>query len=185
MAKFTNADYLHNHDVYFPKRAIVATGEVNLAMYNLILKNLMILDRGGQTITILLNSEGGDITSCRGIYSAIRECKDYVRIIVYGEANSAASIILQAADERIMMPDSEMMIHLGEETYPSDHPRNIDSLHTHFRRSERWMKKIYLEKIKNKKPRFTKEKLEELLRFDKHLTPRQALDLGLIDLIGE
>lgn len=177
-------EYLHNRNVHFHKRTLWMTGVIDRKMYEEVSKNLAVLDKANSIISIKLFSEGGDLAACRAIYSSIVECQSDVTITVYGEACSSASVILQAADERIMMPESDLMIHLGEEGYPAEHPRNIDALITHNRRMEKWMKNIYLERIKQRKPKYTMQKLSDLMRFDKYITAKQALDLGLIDYIG-
>lgn len=182
--KYTNMEYLQNYDIYFPQRLLYVVGSVTQDMYLKIAKNLLILEQSTGTITIKVYSDGGDTVACRAIYDTIQHCRNFVRIIVYGEACSSASIILQAADERVMAPSSELMIHLGQESYGMEHPRNIDALRTSYRRIENWMRDVYMEKIKVKKPRFTNEKYADLVRFDKYLTPQQALELGLTDRIG-
>lgn len=179
--KSNNCEHLHAYGVHFPTRTILLTGVVSADMYTMLSKNLMLLDRGGNTIVIHLFSEGGDVTAARAIYRRIRECKDHVRIVVYGEASSSASIILQAADERIMTPESILMLHLGEEEISDSHPRNLDRIVAFNRKTEEWMKNIYLQRIKNKKPRFTKSKLDDILMFDSYFTADQALEYGLID----
>lgn len=179
-------DHLHGQGIDYKKRIIFITGPVNVQMYSTVTKNLLLLDGSGDgAITLRINSEGGDVTSCRAIYTAIRQCRNKIRTIVYGEASSAGSILVQAGDERVMTPYSDMMIHVGEETLPEGHPRNIDSLIKYNRHIERWIEDVYLEKIKHKKPRFTKARLKELMQFDTYLTPKQALELGLIDVIGD
>ena len=40
---------------------------------------------------------------------------------------------------------------------------------------------IYLERIREKKPRYKKETLEDLMKFDCFLPPKEAVELGLAD----
>ena len=47
------------------------------------------------------------------------------------------------------------------------------------------MENIYLKKIKESKPRFTRQKLQDLLLFDTYMEPEKALEYNLIDYIGE
>lgn len=178
-------DQFHDKGVFLPTKTIMLTGEVDETMYESALANIHALDSIHGDITIKLMSEGGDVAVARAIYDLIAGCKNIVRIIVYGEAASAATIILQAADKRIMSDNSRLMVHLGAEGIGSDHPRNVDSLYKQYREDEKWMKQIYLQRIKEKKKRFTKAKLDDILVFDKYLKPKEALELGLIDQIGE
>lgn len=179
------AEQAHSYGLYHPTRTIFLTGEVNVDMYELCIKNLHILDTEPETVTIYLNSEGGDVTQGFAIYNAIRAMKSMVRTIVWGEASSIASMILQASDDRVLAPDAEMMIHIGEEGYGQNHPKIIDSWYKRNKEVAERMKTIYLEKIKHKKKRFTKQKFEELWQFDKILTPKEAVELGLADKILE
>lgn len=177
-------DQLHSTGLYLPTRTLFLTGEVNLEMYESCIYNLHILDTNPQeTATIYLNSEGGCVTQAFAIYDAIRAMKSMVRGILWGESSSSASMITQAFDERIMSPNSEMLIHIGEEEYAQNHPKNIENQYKNSRKVEERMKQIYLQKIKEKKPRYTKAKFEELWQFDKTLTPKECKDLGLIDMI--
>ena len=48
------------------------------------------------------------------IFDAIKICRSHVTILVYGQAESMSSIILQAADKRIMMPNSTLYVSLWE-----------------------------------------------------------------------
>jgi ATP-dependent protease ClpP protease subunit len=64
-------------------------------------------------ITILMNNPGGDWYHGMAIYDAIKCSQCHCTIRVYGHAMSMGSIILQAADRRIMMPNSRFMIHYG------------------------------------------------------------------------
>jgi ATP-dependent protease ClpP protease subunit len=78
------------------------------------IKGIHILSaKSNDPITILMNNPGGDWYHGMAIYDAIKTSTCYCNIKVYGHAMSMGSIILQAADNRIMMPNSRFMIHYG------------------------------------------------------------------------
>lgn len=178
-------DLFHDHNIFLDTKTIVIVGDVDEDMFEKVAKSLHALDSKSGEITIKLMSDGGCISAARGIYDLIRGCKNYVRIQCYGSVMSAATIILQAADKRVMAPSSKLMIHVGVESAPEDLPRNIKALQEQHRIDEKWMEDIYLKKIKEKKPRFTRKKLQDMLEYDTYLNAEQALDLGLIDMVGE
>ena len=64
-------------------------------------------------ITIIMNNPGGDWYHGMAIYDSISCSLCPCTIKVYGHAMSMGSVILQAADYRILMPRSRMMIHYG------------------------------------------------------------------------
>lgn len=178
-------DQFHDKGVFLPTKTIMLTGAVDEDMYSSAMANLHALDSMSGDITIKLYSEGGDLVAGRAIYDAIANLKNRVNIIVYGEACSAATIILQAADYRAMVDNSKMMIHIGCESVPSEHPRNVDRVYNEHRKDEKWIEDIYLKRIKEKKKRFTRQQLKDVLVWDKYLSPKEALEMGLIDGIGE
>lgn len=175
----------HTNHIFLDTKTIVMVGDIDEDMFSMLAKNLHALDSKSGEITIKLMSDGGSVVAARGIYDLIRGCKNNVRIICYGEVSSSASIILQAADHRVMTPNSKLMIHCGVEFVPSSLPRNADRMMLEHRKDEKWMEDIYIQRIKQKKPRFTKKQLRELLEYDTYFTPKEALDIGLIDHIGE
>lgn len=177
--------YFYENDIYLPTRTIMLKGEVDDDMYDSVLKNLHALDSTTGTIEIILNSGGGDVLCGLAIYDAINNCKNHVRAIIYGEASSSASFILQAADERVSSKHSRIMIHLGEEAYGSSHPNNVKRAFEWSRVEETMVLDIYLKRIKQKKKRFTKDDLTDLIVFDRYFTAKEALELGLIDVILE
>ena len=175
----------HDYGIYIPNRSIDISGSVDIDMYLQVLKNLHILDSKSGTINVFINSEGGDLTYCKAIYDLIAGCNNHVRGMVYGEAASSASIFFQACDERLMSPNAELMIHIGSEASPEDHPENKARWDEKYKRDAEWMKEIYLNRIREKKPRFTKKKLTDLLRFDTILPTNKAIELGLCDNVEE
>lgn len=177
----------HSTGLYIPTRTIVITGEINEVLYDKVIKNIHALDATSGLINIKLNSPGGDLIQGRAIYSAIANCKNYTRITVYGEASSCASIILQAGSQRIMDENSYMMLHIGhgQSADPESHPRNKENWDKFDKYLEKWMEDVYLKKIRKKKKRYTRNQLKSMLNFDTILHPKEALELGLIDSIGE
>jgi len=182
--KLDQTEHAHQNEVYFPKRRVWLTGEVNEKMYQIASKNLCILDNSSGDIFIEINSEGGDLSAAKGIYDRIKCCQNRVNIEVYGSAFSSASLILQAADTRMMAPHADLMLHIGQNGTPMDHPTNNERASEYLKLMDEWMMRVYWKRIKEKRPRFTLNQTKELLKFDTYLTPKQALELGLIDTIG-
>lgn len=85
-------------------------------------KNLRILDSVKQDpIIIHMHSVGGNWHDGMAIFDAISVAQSYITIIVYGQAESMSSIILQAADKRVMMPHSYFMCHFGSSGYSGNY----------------------------------------------------------------
>lgn len=85
-------------------------------------KNIRILDTiNHNPIIIHMHSYGGNWYDGMAIYDAIMLCQSYVTIIAYGQAESMSSIILQAADNRIMMPNAYFMCHFGSTGYTGNY----------------------------------------------------------------
>jgi len=80
-----------------------------------LIKNLQILSGldPKRPILIHMKTNGGDWNEGMAIYDAIRHTPNPVTILNYTHARSMSSIILQAADRRIMMPHSTFMFHEG------------------------------------------------------------------------
>ena len=181
---------LHDYDIFLPTRTLFFFSDIDENNVHTLIKNLHILDNSGtETVTIKLYSEGGDVTAGLSAINAIRAMKSYVRIVCYGEVSSMATVLLQAADERVMMPDSILMIHEGSQSI-SGHPKNNEAWLKYYKQMDNRCYEIYLEKINDKrrqikKKKMTKEELKKLLEFDSILTAQQAVSLGLADRIME
>jgi ATP-dependent protease ClpP protease subunit len=73
--------------------------------------NQAIQEYKGDSITVHVNSEGGDVFAGIAMYGALDAAKQEVTTINEGLAASAASVLMQAGDLRIMQPATKMMIH--------------------------------------------------------------------------
>jgi len=114
---------IHSHNINIKHREVhlhghVANSEedpgVEYRMAVNFIKNIRFLESiSDDSIIIHMNSIGGEWANGMAIYDVIRLCKSHVTIIVYGQAESMSSIILQAADKRVMTPNSYFMCHYG------------------------------------------------------------------------
>ena len=87
---------------------------VEYRMATTLIKNIRYLDSlKNEPILIHMHSIGGNWGDGMAIYDAIKLSRSHITIVVYGQAESMSSIILQAADNRIMMPNSYFMSHYG------------------------------------------------------------------------
>ncbi len=101
--------YLHSH--------ISSDEEDNGVDFRIVpqfLKNIRLLDSiSHEPILIHMNLCGGDWSCGMAIFDAIELCRSHVTVVVYGQAESMSTIILQAADARIMTPSAWFMVHYG------------------------------------------------------------------------
>jgi len=74
-------------------------------------------------ILIHMHLPGGDWEDCLGIYDTIRASNSKTIILAYGKVQSASSVIFQAPDLRILMPNVNMLIHYGTISLDSEHSK--------------------------------------------------------------
>ena len=87
---------------------------VEYRMVNNFLKNMRFLEAQGQKpIIIHQHNIGGFWESGMIMYDVIKTSSCYVIMVLHGEAMSMGSIIPQAADLRVAMPNCTFMIHDG------------------------------------------------------------------------
>lgn len=85
-------------------------------------KNIRILESiSKEAILVHMHLPGGDWSDCFGIYDTIKSCKSRIIILAYAKVESSSSIILQAADTRILMPNCHVLIHYGSVSLDHDH----------------------------------------------------------------
>ncbi len=186
-------DRLFDYDIYAPTRtiymgsAVSDEGEdqgVNAYMAERVIKALHILDSSGpagdKPITIIMNNPGGDEYDGMAIYDAIKACKNHITIIVYGHAMSMGGIILQAADTRIMSPNSRFMMHYGT-MHIDANAKDAYAWVEDNKKIDVWMEDVFLEKMRDKNPLMDRQKLQEMLKADFIIDANEAVKLGLAD----
>ena len=87
---------------------------VEYKMSNTFLKNLRALEiKSDKPILIHMHSVGGEWSDGMAIYDAVTMSKCHITMIAYGQAESMSSIIFQAADNRLITPNTYFMSHFG------------------------------------------------------------------------
>jgi len=77
-------------------------------------KNMTYLhSQNDKPIFIHMHSPGGSWNDGWAIYDTIKHSKCYITVLAYAHASSMSSIILQAADLRLLLPNTEVLIHYG------------------------------------------------------------------------
>ena len=180
---------IDNRVIYFgpwqPNEEMVdelKTWEVNDWSAQNFIKGLYILERRAiANITIVWCSYGGDWTAGMAMYDYLKRIKSKVTIEAYGRIRSMGTIILQAAHKRLLSPNCEFLLHYGtyaqDVSHAKDAKANIDEVD----RNNKTMEDIYLKRIKEKHKGYTREKLSELIKYDKFLLPKEAVEKGFAD----
>lgn len=110
---------LERRRIYLHGDSMVKDDEpgVDYRMMNTFIKNMDLVSAAPGDITIVMGTVGGEWNYGMGIYDAIKNCPHKVTIVGYAWARSMSSIILQAADRRILMPHCDFMVHYGTSAY--------------------------------------------------------------------
>jgi ATP-dependent protease ClpP protease subunit len=157
-------------------------------------KNLRYLNLlSNDPILVHMHLPGGDWEDCMAIYDTIQKSKSKIVMLAYGKVQSASSVILQAPNLRIIMPNANILIHYGSISLDSEHSKAAAS-------SLRWNEKecdkmidIFVDRCmqstlaqeKNWKRMMAKKHIQSQLasQCDWILTAQEALHYGFVDAI--
>lgn len=91
-------------------------------------KNMRYLNSiSNETILIHMHLPGGMWSDCLGIYDSIKCSKAKTIMVAYGSVESASSVILQSPDLRILMPNTNLLIHYGSFSINEEHSKAVAS----------------------------------------------------------
>jgi ATP-dependent protease ClpP protease subunit len=90
------------------------TFEKNLRYLNLI---------SNEPILVHMHLPGGEWQDCLGMYDAIKFSKSKIIILAYAKAESSSSVLLQSACLRILMPNTNVLIHYGFLSLDGEHSK--------------------------------------------------------------
>jgi len=161
---------------------------VEYLMASRFIKNLRLLDSTDGSILVHMKTCGGDWTEGMAIFQAIKTCRSHVTILNWTHARSMSSLILQAADHRVMMPYSYFMYHDG--TFSTD--GTVKQAHTEYEQlklCDKQMMEIYLDSAEGA-PAWegrTRNQIKKIMRgrMDRreevYLTPHDTVAQGFAD----
>lgn len=199
-----SAHLVHNHGVNPSTREIflnsyysVESDEepgVDWRMASSLNKNLRLLCSGedaSEPVLIHMHTIGGNWEDGIAIYDAIRSCSDtHITILAHAHARSMSSLILQAADTRVLMPNSVWLMHMGSMSFDGDAQSFEAEAKESMKDNER-MIQIYAESAlgskayKGKSLKQIKKIITEGLRIKQewYMEPREAVYHGYADAV--
>ena len=169
-----NLKILAEHGVDLVNNTIYLNGDVDGELYDFLMQGLAMINLGGnkemEKTTIVLSTYGGDVYFGLAMYDAIKVFAGQTKIICSGPVMSAGTIILQAADERVMMENSHLLVHYGMEVNGDTNTKIQHEM------LQKRMKAVLIDKCSAKpatiKKWFTKES---------YFDTKRAIEVGLVD----
>ena len=161
-------------------RKIFIEGEIteNTAI-EFVKKILWLNSESEEVITCLINSPGGEINSGLLMYDAIVGSRAPVKTVCMGKAYSMGAVLFVCAKERLMLPNSELMLHqplLGGRV--SGNASSIRSISDSLLETKRKLNKlIALHTGKSE------EEIDEATGFDNYFSPEEAIEFKLADRV--
>ena len=162
-------------------RIIMLSGEINDAISNLVVAQLLFLESEDpdKDIYLYINSPGGSITAGMAIYDTMQYIKCDVSTICIGMAASMGSFLLSsgAKGKRFALPNSEIMIHQplggfqGQATDFDIHAKRILKI------------KDSLNKILSENTNQPLEKIKSDVERDYFMSADEAMNYGLVDKV--
>jgi len=191
----SNHIYLMGTDSRATGEAVEANlGEpgVEYTMANRFIRNLNICMRAnpGKPILVHMKTCGGFWEEGMAIYDAIRTCPSRVTILSYSWARSMSSLILLAANKRVLMPHSWFMFHTGNAEF-SGTAKQLDTEAEREKVLIGRMMDIYVDALKEQgtMSRCTRSRIRAWLKSqmdkkeDVFMEAEQAVALGFADEI--
>ena len=135
-------------------------------------KNLRYLDLiSNDPIIIHMHLPGGDWQDCLAIYDTIKNTKSKTIIVAYAKVESSSGVLLQAANLRILMPNTNFLMHYGSITVDNEHKAALSMIHWSERESEK-MIDMFTEKCVHSK--IAEDKNWKKMIIKKHIVTQLA-----------
>jgi len=164
---------------------------VEYVMASRFIRNITLLQRDKSVETILVHMKtcGGLWEEGMAIHNAIKACPTPVTILNYTHARSMSSLIFQAANKRVMMPDSYFMYHTGDLALSGVSQQVYSEVDFQRKISDPRMLEIYSNEMhaqgvfkgqpKKDIKAYLKSQMEK--KVDVFLSAREAVKMGLAD----
>lgn len=165
---------IENREIYLHSYIVEESDEVGVDYRSAIVfeKNLRYLNiLSLEPIVVHMHLPGGDWQDCLGIYDAIKASKSKVAIVATAKVESSSTVLLQAADLRILSPNTNFLVHYGSISVDNEHKAALSMIHWSEKESEK-MINIFTEKCI--KSRIAKEKNWSKMVIRKHIVSQLA-----------
>lgn len=127
------------------------------------------------SVTVRINSPGGDVAAGVAIYNYLNEHEGEVTVKVDGMAASVASLIAMAGDNIVMLPGSMLMVHLPW-IVAAGNSDDMAQVITMLEKTGESMVAIYAARTGQ-----SEERINELLKAETWMTAEDAVKLGFAD----
>ncbi len=175
-----------SYDIYsrlLKERIIFVSGQVEDNMASVVVAQLLFLESENpkKEISMYINSPGGVVTSGLSIYDTMQFIRPPVATLCLGQAASMGSLLLCAGEKgmRAALPNSRVMLHQPSGGYQGQ----ATDIMIHARETENIKKR--LNSIYAKHTGQDYETIENALERDNFLSPKDAMEFGIIDQIHE
>lgn len=178
-------DRIAIEDELFMNRKVFLTEAVDSVSMDAFIKQILFLNEADheKPITIYINSPGGEVSSGLAAYDLLSLIEAPVTTFCIGQAASMAAVLFLAGQERIMLPNSTVMIHdpapAGGELKGMK-PDEIEERLTDLKKSRDRLCSIIAEKTGR-----TKEEIMAKTCRDSYFSAKEALDFNLATKIAE
>lgn len=133
----------------------------------------------GEDITLEINSPGGIVSEGSEIYTALKQYSGHVEAHIYGDADSAASVIAMGADKVLMSPTAQMMIHKSSGG-GAGHADDMQSIGRGLDQIDQSLVNVYAKKTGK-----SKEEIYNMLNAQTFMNAETAVKEGFADGIME
>lgn len=186
-------------DIYsrlLKENIVFINGPVTDQMASIFNAQLLFLDGENdepKPIHVYINSPGGSVTAGLSMYDMMQHVRAPVYTYVLGQAASMGSFLAQAGakGKRFVLPSSRTMIHRvshgigGTQGTVYQTELGMHDMQASFDEAKRLNEFLTSRYAFHNAKGKTYEELLELLKFDRFLSPQEAIDLGLADEIVE
>lgn len=167
-----------DYGVDLQNRTLSLNGPVNDAMYERVVYGLSILNQlAVPSITIQLNTFGGDLYSALAIYDIVKLNKTPIDIVGIGQLMSAGTLIMQSARDggRKVTKLTQSMLHYGNDAISGTF-KDVQRYVAHVQEMEMTIEDIFCMRCN-----WTTEQYEALHRHDTYLSADEAKKMNLVD----
>ncbi len=161
---------------------ITLSGEVGSEMNHSFFESMWYLNQNPEIreIKLILDSPGGSVQDGLAMIDMIRNSKKKVVCIVAGMAYSMGAVILAASNERLILPNSKVMIHEPSLMRAGGNASSMRETAEDLIKTNELLCSLLAECTGH-----TKEEVEQLVQKDHYFTAKEAVEFGICDRIAE